>query len=265
MSNAYRVIASRPAKAKRCSSRRYSRFASTLLEFFALYRTALASQVHRQLIDQLPTDRVTRLHLQTLVAAGELEVIREPGINSPNVYVVTRRGLRAMDSRHVFDTKPRTRSHVAHELLITEVAVSLKDVTRLRADIKLCWQERFALAQHTSFRELVPDYAFLFQHDVGRLLCLVEVSSGEESATRLGQKLHKFADWAESPEGYEFIVELYRQCGAAKPRPQFRLLVVAENRRSGNDATRVRQVFGEAMRLPRGLRRRSERYPPQLV
>ncbi|MHC4176782.1 MAG: hypothetical protein ACYSWU_04705, partial [Planctomycetota bacterium] len=101
-----------------------------------------------------------------------------------------------------------------------------------------------------------PDYGFLFQHDQSLLLCLTEASSGEESPRHIGQKLQRYAQWAQSPEGRQFMTGLYGDHGAKAPRPQFRLVFVVQNRRTANDFTRLKQIFSEALRLPKTLRHR---------
>jgi hypothetical protein len=102
----------------------------------------------------------------------------------------------------------------------------------------------------------VPDYAFLFEHSQGRLVCVVEVSSGEESAIRLRQKLEAYANWSETDEARSFLMELYREHGAEQPRPNYRCLWVMHNRLAGADDVRVKQVVQAASHIPEGLRSR---------
>src|SRR5918999_870216 len=73
--------------------RRYSRYANRILSFFALHRIALATQVQRAMPDILPIDRTARLHLQTLVADGDLVLRRDRAIGGRNVYQLTTRGF----------------------------------------------------------------------------------------------------------------------------------------------------------------------------
>lgn len=246
------------------SPRRYSRHAQTILSFFSEHRTALAVHVQRQFRNLFGTDRTTRMHLQTLVARNHLAVLSGRGIGQANVYLLTERGLRTLQ-RHAAETadderRPRrhlpTGSHLTHELLITELAVSLTDAIRTRPDLTLPWAARFDLTEHDAFRSLVPDYAFLLKHAQGLLACFVEVFSGEESPTRIGQKLQAYATWAVSPETQDFLVDLYRTHGAEQPRPHFRLLIVAHDRRTGNDQSRLRQILAQALSLPRAMRQR---------
>ena len=203
------------------------------------------------------------MHLQTLVAYGDLTVVRGQGaVGRPNIYLITRQGLRKsgqgtghMGNDHWRPRRRPTGCHGAHELLITEIAVLLAETVRARPNLNLRWTERFGFSGQSAFQQLVPDYGFLFQHNKGLLVCLVEVSSGEESSTRFGQKLRKYAQWGVSPEGQGFLIDLYREHGARTPQPRFRLLFVAENRRTGNDTIRLRQIFAEALRLPRAIQR----------
>ena len=262
MPNAYEVAASGPARpGNQRRARRYSRFAPQLLEFFAFHRTALASHVQRAFPGLFSLDRTTRLHLQTLVAHGDLTTIRESGVGRPNVYSITTRGLRrAAESGSTVvvpgKRRPPAGSHLHHELLITELATSIHAAARIRADIRIRWQERCGFNRYPAFCDVVPDYAFLLHHTSGRLVCLVEVSSGEESATKLAAKLHTYAAWADSPEAAQFLMRAYQAAGAQQPRPTFRLLVVVHNRRTGIDATRLRQVFAGVLELPAAMQQR---------
>lgn len=245
----------------RANQRRYSRYARPLLQFFALHRVSCASDVQTALMQHLPSDRVTRLHLQTLVEAGDLAVMRDASVGRPNVYTITTRGLRRATELGVAVAIPAKRrqstgNHVRHELLITQLAVDIQAAARQRADVQIRWQERHGFHRYTAFGELRPDYAFLLQHTSGHLIHLVEVSSGEESPTRLKEKLEAYANWGESPEAHEFLLKAYRAAGASEPRPTFRLLFVVENRRSGIDSTRLRQVFAASLDVSDNLRQR---------
>lgn len=240
--------------------RAYSRYANEVLEFFSRHRTALAHQVRRYFADTFRLDRTTRLHLQTLVAAHDLVVHRERGIGEPNVYLITSQGLRRTadvdDSQYAIWRRQQRGSHLLHELLITEFAVMLREAVRQRADLVIPWEERCAFTSQHGFGEVIPDFGFLFKHATGMLACLVEVSSGEESPTRLGQKLRRYEAWAETPEAEKFLTGLYRQRGAKNPRPHFRLLILVQNRRTGNDASRHRQLLVETLKLSSPMRRR---------
>jgi hypothetical protein len=204
------------------------------------------------------------MHLQTLVANGDLSVREGPGIGQANVYSLTQKGLRIIhkerdsdvDSlRHLRRRSP-TGSHFLHELLITELAVSVAQATRARADLSLPWQARFGLIRSPAFRDLVPDYALLLKHAQGLLVCLIEVISGEDSPTRIGQKLREYATWSMNPIAHEFLTALYRKYGAQDPRAHYRLLLVVQDRRSTNDRARVRQILWQTLSLSRTMRQR---------
>jgi hypothetical protein len=122
--------------------------------------------------------------------------------------------------------------------------------------LALPWEERFRFVKHQAFRHLIPDYGFLLQHAQGLLPCFVEVVSGEESPVRMRQKLHAYTNWAGGSPAREFLAGLYRQDGIRESRTQFRLLLVAHDRRAGNDHTRLRQLLQEALSLPRTMRLR---------
>lgn len=210
----------------------------------------LAGQVRRMLPDRLRSDRSARMHLQTLVEHGDLAIVRQPEPGRPNLYRLTPRGATsvAADEGGLGGWRPPLGSHLLHELLITELAVLLREAVRERTDLQVPWEERFGFHDLPAFRTLVPDYGFLFRHATGMQVCLVEVSSGEESPTRLAQKLRGYARWAESEAACSFLMGLYRQHGAIVPQPSFRLLFVAQNRRTGRDLTRLKQAVLAAMR-----------------
>ena len=234
--------------------RRYSRHAGALLTFFGEHRTALANQVQRYFPEQLPLDRTTRLHLQSLVANGDLAITRARELGQPNVYRITAVGLSAaaVDSRCTTERRLRrpAGSHLLHELLITEVAVMLREAEAKRSDLAIVWRQRFDLRAEPAFTSIVPDYAFLFRSGSGQLAALTEVSCGEESTTRLAQKLLNYAEWASSSASQEFLLNLYRDHGAQRPRPRFRLVFVVQNRRSGRDEIRLRQVLKASSAIP---------------
>jgi hypothetical protein len=102
----------------------------------------------------------------------------------------------------------------------------------------------------------VPDFAFLFATGPRRLICLVEVSSGEESGVRLRQKLEAYDAWSVSPAASDFLVDVYRRHGARQPRPEFRLVFCVENKRTGRHYTRVRQILRATLQCSEDLRRR---------
>jgi len=77
-----------------------------------------------------------------------------------------------------------------------------------------------------------------------------------ESPVRIAEKLRNYALWAESTEPQQFLMRLYTEFGAPDPRPHFRLLVIAQNRRTGNDAVRLRQVLKASFDLPPSVQRR---------
>lgn len=81
------------------SARRYSRHATPVLRFFARHRTALAAHVQREFPCLFHTDRGTRMHLQTLVAARDLEPWFGRGPGQQTVYLLTANGLHSLRQR----------------------------------------------------------------------------------------------------------------------------------------------------------------------
>jgi hypothetical protein len=257
---AWQLHAIRPARFR--SARQYSRFSPDLLKFFAFHRTATARQVlrfHSELLGDRRSERSVRMHLQTLVAAGDLAVLRARGMNEPNLYIVTGKGLRAVGDSFQLSADRRRRptgSHLAHELLISEIAIGIRETTRQLPSLTIEWEERFGFAKHDCFGELVPDYAFLASQAGRRMVCLAEVSSGEESVTRLQEKLLAYEIWSDTDEAQRFLIELYRARGASQPKAHFRLLCVMHNRLAGEDELRVRQLLQAAAELTPIMRRR---------
>jgi hypothetical protein len=232
-------------------ARRLSEFSRELLGFFFLHRTATARQVQRAFSNRFGTERAVRMHLQTLARHGLLEALRGHARTGPNVYVMTAKGLQAIGEDTALGQVSRRRStgsHFEHELLITELAVRLEAEARKR-QIQIPWKERFELARHACFGTLIPDYGFLFIHSQGRQVCFVEASSGEESTTRLQQKLEAYAVWSETRESREFLTRLYLNSGAREPRATFRCLWIMHNRLPGGDDLRLRQLAYAASQL----------------
>jgi hypothetical protein len=192
------------------------------------------------------------MHLQTLVARRHLSIARTI-LTDPNVYRATDRGLRAKVNGAQATRRDPIGNHLVHELLITELAVSISEIARSRSEVKIPWQCRFELAGDPAFRGLVPDYAFLFNHNSGSMICFAEIFSGEESIFRIGQKFQQYAAWATLTNSKETLLDIYRSNGAHSPRPRFRLLVVAHNRRSDGDESRLAQILVQAL----------ENMPPQ--
>jgi Replication-relaxation len=246
------------------SCRRYSRYAHSILTFFQRHRIAQASHIQRQFAKFFQSDRATRMHLQTLVSYGHLAVRQDHGIGQTNVYSLTQQGLRTIHEQpdHAIDVAHQVRrrrprgSHFLHELLITEAAVSVTEAVRNRLDLSLPWEERFGLIGTPAFTDLIPDYAFLLKSPQGLLAYFVEVISGEDSPTRIGQKLTQYASWSLNPATQAFLIDLYRRHGAQHPRPQYRLVLIIHDRRSPNDVARIRQVLGQTLTLSFAMRQR---------
>jgi hypothetical protein len=243
-------------------ARRYSPLAHGVLQFVAFHRTATAQQIYRhdpQLFGMTRSGRSMRMHLQTLAAAGDLQVVRGP-VNTPNVYLITGQGLRNAGNGNMELVPARRRrpsgSHLPHELLITEIAVLLNEVVWKLPSFTVPWQERFGFRRHLCFGGLVPDYAFVIKHTGGLSVCFVEVSSGEESTTRFREKLTAYQLWSDTDVAQQFLIELYRTHGASQPRPQFRLLCVMHSRLGQNDDARLLQLVDAAAGIDTDMRRR---------
>ena len=263
MTNLTRLLSTEQSESGAQRKRRYSRHADKILSFMALHRVAMADQVQRRFKGIFHSDRMARLHLQTLVEAGDLGIDRVRAVGQPKIYRITTQCLKRLangDSRAPRPNLVRSSTvlgnHLLHELMITEVGVQVCTAVQARLDLQLHWMDRFGLIGRPEFVGLIPDFAFLFQHGTGMLVCLIEVSCGEESPRRLEEKLQHYAAWAGTDLGQSFLTKTYRLFGAAAPRPQFRLVFVVQNRRTGNDMARLKQtILAGVKSSPDSLRR----------
>lgn len=241
------------------SSRCYTRFARELLKLFAVHRIATAGQVFRFLPDLFKSDRSARMHLQTLAVSGELAVVRSRGMGAVNLYLITRRGLRAVADGDGLTTVSRRHpsgTHLGHDLIGTELFLKFVESSRRIPGMSIAWSERFAFHRYPCFQTVIPDGALLIKHPQGQLVYFAEVSSGEDSTTRLSEKLSSYELWTETDESKQFLIELYREHGAIQPRPQFRLLFVLHHRLGLSSDVRLRQLLYSAAEVSPAMRRR---------
>jgi Replication-relaxation len=254
-----------------------------ILAFVYRNRFAVASQIQRRFAGTMRSDRTTRRHLDELEALGFLCVAPGRGLSPlfPKVFYVTKRGLRRLKnslakqgrswnescvdrgSRDVQEGYASDR--IIHELLITEFLLAVWQTVEGRPDLELLKIERRSLAKHDSYRvtingrptRLVPDAMFIFlQQGRGLCGCFLELDNGSMNAKQLRAKYARYAAWSQSAQGQQYLIDLYRRCGAKEPRPTFRLLIVARSRTGLDDDSRLAELLAAAKHAPSLIRER---------
>lgn len=268
----------RQTKQKRA---RYRKHYAAILSFVYRNRFVVSSQVQRRFSQYLKSDRTTRRHLEELQQLRLIDIAptRNTSPVFPKVYYVTGRGVRKLKQAYAargkswdasrIDRKGRhskegyTAEQVLHEILLTEFLLAVWQTVQARPDLELLTIQRRSLAKHPSFQvsvgnrltQLKPDALFLYrQKDRGLMVCCVEMDMGSMNKRQLRAKFARYHAWAESDQGKQFLLELYRRHGASNPRPSFRLLVVAKDR-GDHDERRVAAVLSAACSYPAVLNR----------
>ncbi len=172
----------------------------------------------------------------------------------------------------------RALDSVLHELLLTELELSLHLSVQGREDLGLPLTERryYRRDRRLSFphagtrRHLMPDAGFLLSVREGSertsqnvapalLWHAVEMDNATMSLPRFASKLEDYDLWSRTDDGREYLANLYRRYGAAKPRPNFRLLIVCHDKsgvHKGGDERRLLDLFALALELPAAMRDR---------
>ena len=91
------------------------------------------------------------------------------------------------------------------------------------------------------------------------LMHFCEMDNGTMSLPRLLLKLQYYDLWAHSDVGRQYLVNLYRQYGASRPRANFRLVIVCHDKAGlhrGGDERRLLDVFTLSLDLPSQMRER---------
>ena len=243
---------------------------AAVLGFIYRNRFAVASQIQRRFSNILRSDRTARRHLEELEALGHLAVVPARGVSPlfPKVYYVTGRGVRRLRESLAAQSKPWEAAHVdrrgrnsregysadriLHEILTTEFMLAVWQAVHGRADLTLPTIQRRSLAKHPAFRlavngrqtRLVPDAMFLFRQTGGGMACcFVEMDNGTMNRKQIRAKYARYAAWADSTAGRQYLINLYRRQGAAEPRPIFRLLVIARSRTGKDDERRLKELM----------------------
>lgn len=231
-----------------------------ILAFIYRNRFAVASQIQRRFADALPSDRTARRHLTELEALGCVGVAdtRSTSPLFPKVYFVTGRGIRKIEESLRERGKPgrcgrrdRRRpeaysaDHVLHEILTTEFLLNVWQTVQRRRDLQLLTVQRRALERQAGFAvegghgRLKPDAMFLYRQNGGLMCCFLELDNGTMNPQQLRSKFLRYEVWGRSAIGQEYLMNLYRTHGVDRPRPVFRLLVVAHSRRPAQDWKRL--------------------------
>jgi hypothetical protein len=171
----------------------------------------------------------------------------------------------------------RALDSVLHELLLTEFELAVHQSVGKRADLSLPMTERryFRRSKRLTFphqgrtQYLMPDAGFLLGIATGEgsasasqqalLLHAVEMDNATMSLPRVLDKLRAYDLWSRSDTGQQYLLDLYRQQGAAQPQPNFRLLIVCHDKSGthrGGDERRLLDVFVQALELPTKMQER---------
>jgi hypothetical protein len=271
----------RRRSAKRCKKER-AHFVA-ILGFVYRNRFAVASQIQRRFCNVLQSARTTRRHLEELESLRFLGVVPGRGVGPlfPKVYYVTGRGVRRLKESFAkqgkswqpsrIDRRGRdahegyTAEQIVHELLITEFMLAVWQTIEGRSDLELLTAQRRSLAKHSAFQvmmgtrhtQLIPDAMFLFRHDNESMCCcFLELDNGTMNAKQIRAKFARYAAWSKSVPGQQYLIDLYKQCGAKEPRPTFRLLMVTRSRTGLNDDGRLYELVTAAKGLTPQMRKR---------
>ncbi len=243
-----------------------------ILAFVYRNRFAVASQIQRRFANVLPSDRTARRHLSELEATACLSVAdtRSTSPLFPKVYFVTGRGVRRIEESLRDRGKPgrccrrdRRRpeayspDHVLHEILTTEFLLNVWQCCARRDDLELLTVQRRALERHSGFvidrgsrdARLKPDAMFLYKQAGGLMCCFLEMDNGTMSLRQMQTKFCRYARWAGSSRGGEYLLKAYRTHGAVEAKAAFRILVVARERASGGDQRRMEALSRIAMKV----------------
>jgi hypothetical protein len=254
-----------------------------ILAFVHRNRFVIANQVQRRFPEFLPSDRTARRHLEELETLGLLGIAPARGVSPlfPKVFYVTGKGISKLreslsakgkcwnavrvDRRGRQSLEGFSAEHVVHELFTTEFLLGLWQTVHGRPDLELLTVQRRSLATHSAFRvnvagragRVIPDALFLFrQRDAGMICCLLEIDLASMNRKQLRTKFGRYAAWAQSAAGQQYLIDLYQRHGAKDPKPAFRLLVVARSRTEAGDEGRLMELLTAVKQEPAGIENR---------
>ena len=236
-------------------------------------RYAIANQIQRRFPQYLKSDRTARRHLAEMESLGLLGIAptRNTSPLWPKVYYVTGRGAnklrRALSARgkpgtviHVDRHRKDGQSadHVLHEVLTTEFLLHVHETAQTRDDVAILRIERRTLARQRAFKvgvngkltRLTPDALFVFRKKTGMMACFVELDTGSMSRAQITAKFERYDAWQRTEKGRQFLRDMYAICGAANPKPSFRILLIAGAGDQTRDLKRVSELWEEAAAFP---------------
>lgn len=252
-----------------------------ILSFIYRNRFAVSCQVQRRFPKYLRSDRTTRRHLEEMEHLGYLGLAptRNTSPLWPKVYYVTPKGLRKLGavlaaqgkkwhpsrvdrpSRHRREGYSSDR--VVHEVLTTEFLLAAWQTIEARPDLELLTTQRRSLGKHPAFAvtmgdrrtRLEPDAFFLFRQKAGGMVgCFVELDTGTMTTKQIREKYRRYEAWKQSEAGQQYLINLYRGQGAAAPRPSFRVLLIADDRKGEGGRQRLIELFTVALDFSGSLR-----------
>jgi hypothetical protein len=262
-----------------------------VVEYVYRSRYATGSQIRRRFTEYLPSERTAQYQLANLVQLGHLATspVRSTSPNFPFVYHATGRGVNLVSQIYAslgrqwsaaateqFRSRGQSLDSILHEVLLTEFDLAVSKTVESRGDLELLLTERryfrrerqLRFSHQGKVRRVVPDSGFLLRfrsQTSGRLaaqrssllLHLVELDNGTMPVARILEKYLRYHCWAESPEGRQYLTDLYRRFGRTDARPNFRLLVIAHAKTDASgDMRRLTDLFAQALLLPSSMRDR---------
>ncbi len=252
-----------------------------VVEYVHQSRFAIRTQIQRRFPQWLASERTARYQLARLVELGYLATapVTSTSPTFPIVYLATIKGVKLVKktwSEHGILWEPtaneekrergRALQSILHELLCTEFELAVRQSIAGAKGLQLLATERryyrkenrLHFTYQTTRRDVVPDAGFVLgaSGPEGRrqlLLHLVELDNGTMHPPRILEKYQLYAAWSASPEGKEYLTKLYRRLGAQHPKPNFRLLVIAHDKRQyatqrdGGDGRRLLDLYTQAL------------------
>lgn len=237
-------------------------------------RFAIASQIQRRFSHVLKSDRTTRRHLAELESLGYLAVVPTRGTSPlwPKTYFCTAKGARRLRRSLESRGKPgnvirvdRLRSngctadHALHELLTTELLLSVWQCSQNNPGFEVLQTERRSIPSQSAFdiearngkTRLEPDAWFVSRHHgKGIMYWFCELDAGTMTKDQLKAKFWRYDRWTNSQCGRDFLVQVYQRHGAENPRPAFRIVLVSCDRELNHDERRLEIVRKSAASFP---------------
>lgn len=256
-------------------------FYAALIEWVYANRFVLGEQVGERFHPWLRSERSIDRHVQALVQLGYLgrAGVRTPIPNNlPHAFYATARGLRLVAQEYqrqglVWQPLPgeenksrgRAEDTMLHEIMLSQLAVDIGLTVECRDELELLFSERRwwrspLLPAIGNQKAVEPDLGFLTATHLPAgerrlLMHFVELDRGGLSLARWQQRLDGYFRWAETV-GEDYLRALYHGWGVARrERPAWKLLIICQNKDTGKDSARLRNLFHLCLDLPSHLRR----------